>query len=254
MTTELQDPENLKSTFDRDGYVVMRGFLSIPELAELNDELTRYINERIPAIPRADVYYENRDDPSTLKQMARIKQHDPYFADMIMRSKWTGLAQTLLADRVVAQELEWFNKPPRTDKATPPHQDGHYFMLEPNEAVTLWLALDPVDENNGCIRYVPGSHRGGLRPHGRTDILGFSQGITDYGEADIKAEVPIIAEPGDLLIHHAITIHRANGNPTQRHRRSLGLIFYAGRARQDTQKLADYQSGLNAELREADKI
>lgn len=252
--TQSYDLQELKSTFDRDGYVVIRGFFSGPELAELNSELARYVTGRIPQIPRTDVYYEDRDDPATLKQMARIKQHDAYFAGLIERPKWTALAEALLVDKVVAQELEWFNKPPRIGKFTPPHQDGHYFMLEPNEAVTLWLALDPADESNGCVRYIPGSHRKGLRPHRRTEVLGFSQGISDYGEADRNAEVPIVAQPGDLLVHHAVTVHRADGNPSERHRRSLGLIFYAAHARQDAQKLAHYQKGLNAELQEAQKI
>jgi len=250
----MEDAQELKKKFDRDGYAVIRGFLPPAELARLNHELERYITECVPTLQRTDVYYEDRDDPATLKQMARIKEHDAYFAGLITRPKWKGLAETLLADQVVAQELEWFNKPPEIGKPTPPHQDGYYFMLEPNEAITMWLALDPVDERNGCIRYIPGSHRKGLRPHGRTEVLGFSQGITDYGSADRSAEVPIVASPGDLLVHHAVTIHRADGNPSQRHRRSLGLIFYVARARQDAKKLAAYQARLNAELEEAKKI
>jgi len=250
----MEDAQELKKKFDRDGYAVIRGFLSPAELAGLNHELERYITECVPTLQRTDVYYENRDNPATLKQMARIKEHDAYFAGLITRPKWKGLAETLLADQVVAQELEWFNKPPEIGKPTPPHQDGYYFMLEPNEAVTMWLALDPVDERNGCIRYLPGSHCKGLRPHGRTEVLGFSQGITNYDSADRAAEVPIVASPGDLLVHHAITIHRADGNPSRRHRRSLGLIFYAVRARQDAKKLAAYQARLNAELEEAKKI
>jgi phytanoyl-CoA hydroxylase len=242
------------TAFGRDGYVLIPGFLCGTELEELNRELGRYITERVPQLPRTDVYYEDRSDPATLKQLARIKQHDAYFARLIEQPKWTGLAEALLEDEVVGQELEWFNKPPRVGKFTPPHQDGYYFMLEPNEAVTLWLALDPVDESNGCVRYIPGSHRKGLRPHARTQVLGFSQGISDYVDADRDVEVPMVAQPGDLLVHHAVTVHRADGNPSQRHRRSLGMIFYAARARQDARKLADYQRGLNAELQEARKI
>lgn len=254
MTHPLEDMQELKKEFDRDGYAVIRGFLSPAELDELNHELERYITECVPRLQRTDIYYEDRDNPATLKQMARMKEHDEYFAGLIAQPKWTGLAETLLEDQAVAKELEWFNKPPAVGKPTPPHQDGYYYMLEPNEAVTMWLALDPVDESNGCIRYIPGSHRRDLRPHARTEVLGFSQGITDYDFVDRSAEAPIVASPGDLLVHHAGTIHRADGNPSQRHRRSLGLIFYAARARQDAKKLADYQARLNAELEEAKKI
>lgn len=254
MTQHPNNLQQLKNKFDIDGYVVIPGFLLPSELAELNQELERYIIQSVPEIPSADVYYEDRNDPATLKQMGRIEQHDPYFAGLRARPKWTGLAEVLLADNVVAVELQWFNKPPRLGKCTPPHQDGYYFMLEPDEALTMWLALDAVDESNGCVRYIPGSHRKGLRLHGRTETLGFSQGIIDYEVTDRNLEVPIVARPGDLLVHHSLTIHRADGNPSQRHRRSLGLIYYAARAHPDEQKHAAYQERLNADLQATKKI
>jgi phytanoyl-CoA hydroxylase len=226
----------------------------VAEVSSLQRELDRYVNEVAPRVPVTDVMYEDKQNPGTLKQLARIKQHDAYFADLINRPKWAGLAETLLADDVVSQELEWFNKPPVIGKPTPPHQDGYYFMLEPNEAVTMWLALDDVDESNGCMRYIPGSHCTGMRPHGQTQILGFSQGITDFGDTDRAAEVPIRGKPGDLLVHHSLTIHRAEGNPSNRHRRSLGFVYYAARARQDSKTLADYQQKLYKELNAAQKI
>jgi len=61
--------------------------------------------------------------------------------------------------------MQWFNKPAKMGTETPPHQDGFYFMLEPNHAVTMWLALDVADAENGCMRYIPRSHLGGIRPH-----------------------------------------------------------------------------------------
>lgn len=254
MQRTSQEDHLLKNRFDRDGYVVIQGFLTFQELSEVKRELDRYITERLPKIPSSDAYFEDRLNPSTLKQMARIKQHDSYFADLIARRKWKGLAETLLGDDVLEFELEWFNKPPGAGKPTPAHQDGFYFMLDPNEALTMWLALDSVDESNGCLRYVPGSHRKGLRLHCRTETLGFSQGIVDFGDEDRNSEVPIPAQPGDLLVHHSLTIHRADGNPTERHRRSLGLIYHSAKARHDQQKVSEYQKQLNIELAAAGRI
>jgi phytanoyl-CoA hydroxylase len=244
----------VQDDFQRDGFVVLREFLTPKELSELKSELDRYVREVAPRIPATDVMYEDKQDPNTLKQLARIRMHDSYFSELIERSKWQGLAESLLKDDALPQELEWFNKPPTVGKPTPPHQDGYYFMLEPNEAVTMWLALDDVDESNGCMRYIAGSHRTGMRPHGRTGVLGFSQGISDYGDADRASEIPISAKPGDLLVHHSLTIHRADANPSSRHRRSLGFVYYAARAQQDKQKLASYQDGLYKELAAAKKI
>lgn len=247
------DPRSLKQRFDRDGFVVIRKFDRDKELSHVQREIDRYI-ARIPELPRVDVMFEDIDRRESLKQLAHMRKNDDFFAALIEAPKWVRLAETLLGDSAVPQELEWFNKAPGANVATPPHQDGYYFMLEPNEAVTMWLALDPVDEGNGCVRYIPGSHRQGLRRHGRTEVLGFSQGITDYGINDLAAEVPIVAEPGDLLAHHAGTVHRADRNDSLRQRRSLGIIYYSARARQDRQRLAKYQQKLNQELQSAKKL
>jgi phytanoyl-CoA hydroxylase len=118
------------------------------------------------------------------------------------------------------------------------------------------MALDDVDEENGCVRYVRGSHRVGMRPHGRTETLGFSQGITDFGQAaDSRNEVACPAQPGDLLAHHALTIHRADANTSEtRSRRALGFIYYGESACENVQAHEAYQSLLATEMSVAGKI
>ena len=63
---------------------------------------------------------------------------------------------------------EWFNKPPLSTAGTPPHQDNYYFCLNPCNVLTIWMALDVVDDENACMRYVAGSHLEGVRPHARS--------------------------------------------------------------------------------------
>ena len=151
--------------------------------------------------------------------------------------------------------MQYFNKPPGLGQATPPHQDGFYFMLDPCRALTMWLALDEVNEENGCVRYVSRSHKLGLRKHVRTQTLGFSQGIENFPTAqDEKNEIAIFAQPGDLLIHDAMTIHRANQNNSSRSRRALGFIYYSEFAKQDTAAHAKYQRKLAEALKAEGKI
>ena len=154
------------------------------------------------------------------------------------------------------KNMQYFNKPPGIGQPTPPHQDGYYFMLAPCEAVTMWFALEDVDEENGCVRYVPGSHKHGMREHARTQTLGFSQGIVDYPTvADRESELAFPAKPGDLLVHHALTIHRADGNrSTTRTRRALGFIYYSDRAREDVEAHAAYQRRLAEDMKAAGKL
>jgi len=241
------DDAALQQSYEREGFVVVRQLLSADEFAELRDHLDRYIRDVVPSLPDADAFYEDRSRPETLKQMQRLQQ-DAYFARYLHHPKWTRLAALLLDEPIQVEGSEWFNKPPGTNHVTPPHQDNFYFCYEPPQVLTMWLALDPVDEENGCLRYVPGSHRRGIRPHQRTKTLGFSQGISDYGDADRALERPIVMQPGDVTIHHGNTIHRADANrsPT-RHRRSFALVIKGVSARRDPVAFARYTSAAKAQ-------
>lgn len=192
--------------------------------------------------------YEDSNDKRTLKQMQDLNLYDPYFEKILTNSKFTEIASFLLEEKVIGKTLEYFNKPPRIGKPTPPHQDAYYFMIHPVCAVTMWMALEEVDKENGCLHYVKGSHLKGMRPHGRTQTKGFSQGIIDYGkEGDVETGFP--AQPGDLLIHHALTIHRADGNRSDfRTRKAMGLIYFGESAKEDKEAKTAYQKKLAEEL------
>ncbi len=256
MRTNWRDQkEDVLRRYQEVGYVVLPGFLSVDEMDNLRINMARFIAEIVPSMPGKHVFYEDKSKPETLKQMQDLFRYDPYFEQMTFHSEFEALAEFLMQDKVVAQNLQYFNKPPGVGQPTPPHQDGYYFMLNPCDALTMWLALETVDEETGCVRYLPGSHLRGVRPHQRTTTLGFSQGISDYGESDQAVEVPIPAHPGDLLVHHAMTIHRANGNrSTTRTRQAMGFVYYGVNAREDKAAKAAYQEKLTREMTESGKI
>ncbi len=247
-------PSTLKQDFDRDGFVSIPGFFSAEELAKVEQRLKRYVAEVVPSLPQNDAYYEVKGQPGTLKQMHRMMQNDSWFEDLFVSVRFMEVAELLLNGAAAPRNVEYFAKPPLVGTPTPPHQDGYYFMIEPNEALTMWLALDEITERNGCIRYVRGSHRKGMRPHAKSNVLGFSQGVTDYGAEDEAAEVPMLSQPGDLHIHQSMTIHRADGNATEHPRRALALVCYSAHARVNEEASAAYQRDLTEELAQAGKI
>jgi phytanoyl-CoA hydroxylase len=237
----------LKPGYDRDGFAVVRGFLPPAELAELTRELDRYISDVVPTLPDSAAFHLDRTRPETLKQLQHMTG-DAYFAAYAANPAWHALAQSLIGESVTCMGPEWFNKPPGSDSPTPPHQDNYYFCLKPPHVVTVWLSLDTVNDENGCLRYVAGSHLCGVRPHGRSSILGFSQGITDYGDSDRAAEVPIHLQPGDAVVHHGNTIHRAEPNRSRsRHRRAFAMVFRGASCRRDEEAFARYQAAVKAQ-------
>lgn len=236
-----------KRHYDRDGFVVIREFLPPEEFDELEAHLDRYIREVVPTLPTGDAFFQDRMRPETLKQLQHMGK-DPYFAAYRTHHRWRRVAEELIGEPCEAKEPEWFNKPPGTEHPTPPHQDNFYFCLRPANVLTMWLALDNVDAENGCLRYVPGSHRRGIRPHQRTGVLGFSQGIIDYGPEDLANEVEIHLARGDLVVHHGETIHRAEPNrSTTRHRRAFAMVFQGASCRRDEEAFARYLAALDSQ-------
>ena len=243
--------------FGEDGFVHMSGFFSPRQIAEVLANIDRYIREVVPAAPATDVFYEDKARPETLKQLIRLHARDAFFRRLLEEGSLRETAARLLGEAVRPINQQVFIKPPGGDsRPTPPHQDGFYFHLEPCIAATLWLALDDVDAENGCLRYVRGSHRRGVRPHQRTTTLGFSQGVSDFGTPeDVANEVACTARAGDLVAHHAMTIHRADANRApDRPRRALGLIYYGVSARESGAEHAAYQRRLAAEMKQAGRI
>jgi 2-oxoglutarate-dependent dioxygenase len=251
------DRNERQQTFDRDGYVCVAPLFAPDKIAEINGEIRRFIRDVVPDMPASQVYYEDKSDPASLKQLQKMFEHDGYFNDLMTCGPARDIAQEVLRDDVVTVNMQYFNKPPGIGQATPPHQDGYYFHLSPCEAVTGWLALEDVDDENGCIHYVRGSHRdAAFRPHGQTGVLGFSQGITDFGTAaDRAGEVAFPGPAGTFLMHHAKTVHWAGANRSAtRSRRALGFIYYAARARPDIRARDAYQAALDARLTQSQQI
>ncbi len=234
-----------KKDFEEDGFVHLPGFLTNLQLLELQQAVERYILEKVPQLKQSDVFFDNPKKPETLKQLQRMEQ-DTFFANYSRHSHWNKAASDFLGEPVEVLGVEYFNKPPKTKHETPPHQDNYYFCLAPPQVLTIWVALDDIDEENGCIRYVRGSHRLPLRQHRLSSTLGFSQYIFDYSQSDMDRESKVTCLPGDALIHHGNTIHLAGPNLTNnRQRRALAMVFRGKSAIRDSQRFNTYLESSN---------
>ena len=235
----------VEESFDRDGFVHIESCLSKEELGMVRRQIERYKRDIVSDLNLTEVFYEGHSQPSSLKQLQRMDQHDDWFLKFALQPRWLKLAEQMLRQRVLLNGVEWFNKPKLSGKPTPPHQDGFYFCLKPDEAVTFWFAIDSADEENGCLRYARGSHLGGIRPHGCCQILGFSQAILDFGDDDRVDAYAALMKPGDMVAHHSRMIHWADRNSSKRTRQSLALVFFSESARRDKEAFGRYQDSVN---------
>ncbi len=119
-------------------------------------------------------------------------------------------------------------KEPRSGLPVLWHQDGHPWRthLGITEAVTLWIALDPVSEENGGLRVIPGSHAldaQPLRPSGdQASIFGAE---IDPGLFDATDVRQLTLGPGDVSAHHPNLIHGSLRNRSKHVRRALAVRY-----------------------------
>jgi ectoine hydroxylase-related dioxygenase (phytanoyl-CoA dioxygenase family) len=152
-----------------------------------------------------------------------------HMSETVRRFCTDGPQVDLGATLVGADLCLWFNQfvtkfPDENTKtsAFPWHQDNGYVMIEPPENVTFWVALDDVDETNGCIWVKPRTHKLGLLDH-RT-----SSPDTWHLEVDVPGEeVPVPMKAGEAIAFTGLTVHGSKFNHTGHPRRAF-FMEYAG--------------------------
>ncbi len=241
------DFDALRDSFDADGFVIVRGLFDSADIRELQSQVDRYIREVVPTLPKEAAFFDDYSKPETLRKMQSLEKRDPWFENFMSKGKHVPLMEHFLRDKFSPQGLEWFDKLPYDPNATPPHQDGFYWCRKPNIACALWIALDPVDRENGCLWYARGSHKKSILPHAASGVLGFSQGLQNFDTKSADA-VPIELSLGDAVAHQSATIHWTDVNRTPRHRRAISTFCFGASTVLDEEANARYRASLKAQL------
>jgi phytanoyl-CoA hydroxylase len=221
----------LRDEFERIGCVMVQSFLTLAEVESLRANIDRVVDQVLRG-DSGDAVVRVGDKLRSVENLLV----DTYFRQLAGAPKFLGLGDALLGERVVATMPEepegqfgsqgYLDMPPGMDISTPPHQDLRYQNFVPAKALGVWVALEETSLDNGGMRYVRGSHLRGLRAHEVDERqLGFSMKVADFGEADRKEEVSFVMRPGDAVAHHGLTIHRSNGNHSDRHRPAFRMFM-----------------------------
>lgn len=218
---ELSDPARIVADYERDGVVRIAGFLGADEVAEIRTELDRYVREDLPGLPLDARTLE--PDGETVRNLWRLEKHNSFFGQMGQRDHVLALISQLVHGEPLLTGVETFNKPARVGSGVPPHQDNAYFCQRPPDMLTVWIAIDPVTRENGAVRYLPGTHRSGLRPSKPSGVTGNSVGLADSSSIADETQLIATLEPGDATIHHCEVVHYSDPNRTEYPR--LGLLF-----------------------------
>jgi ectoine hydroxylase-related dioxygenase (phytanoyl-CoA dioxygenase family) len=162
-----------------------------------------------------------------LPQIINPVEFAPELAKTQFRANALGIARQFFGP----EAEPWFEhaicKPAGIGAPTPWHQDEAH-RYDPGvdyEQLSIWMPLQPATMANGCVQYIPGSHRGPVLEHRSLDGDARKSALECIGAFDRELAVPCILPPGGAAIHHCRTLHAAGANTTQEPRRAYILAF-----------------------------
>jgi ectoine hydroxylase-related dioxygenase (phytanoyl-CoA dioxygenase family) len=217
--------------FAEHGYLVLDRITTDEELDWLRATYDAFAAQRRTGFPDAvfDVAkpYGSLDEPD-LGQLLFPERRVTGVQDTLMWRNSKRVAARLL-DLPEAAVESWGHlifKPPVRGLAIPWHQDEGYW--EPRlsyHALGAWMPLDDVDVDNGCLWFLPGSHRGGVLPHRHVGDDPAVHLLELVDEIDTSAAVPVPMRAGAVSFHHPRTLHSSRPNTTDRMRRAWANEF-----------------------------
>ncbi len=174
--------------------------------------------------------------PEDRKRFLRTKSHLACrFVDELARTPAIlDCVERILGPDILLWGSTCFAKAPRSPSYVSWHQDLNYWGLDTTEEVSAWLALSPSNETNGCMRFVPGSHRRGRIAH--SDSFGLDNMLSRGQELKVEVDegeaVPVCLAPGEISLHHGRMFHASGPNRSDTWRVGLALRYITPSTRQ----------------------
>ena len=219
--------------FNENGYVSGIKLLEENQVEQLNSELYQIMD---PDHPHHDLFYEFHSNEST--DPNRIVFHSlghwritPGFHDILWNPAFLMAAHQLLGDKGVRfWHDQLFCKPAKHGGVVAWHQDYSYWTrTTPMQHLTVWVGLDDVSAENGCLQYIPGSHKWGLldKPVLTGEMEGLKAFLDEVQTRKLDYPVPIEMKKGYASFHHPLLVHGSFENNSENPRRAFVLNVFA---------------------------
>ena len=211
-------------SFSEDGFLKVGQLLTSDEVNEINEHTMDLIYGRVqveglePPPPGMSPDEIERRHLRIHMLHHKHELHERY----LLYPRILDILEVLIGPDVMAMQTMLFIKAPG-QPGQGYHQDSYYIKTFPDHLCGAWIALDDVDEENGCVYMQPGSQyepiSGDVQQPDDTDE--HQQGLTEIVDVDRSTEVPVIARPGDVVFFGGHIKHRSTKNRSNRFRRAF---------------------------------
>lgn len=245
--------------FHRDGYVTLRGVMTDAELAAIEPTFQRFIAGEVPDMGRdfCDMSgpYDRKFADFSLVNAVLPRRYEPALQGNLYERRCASIARQLIGETATLDYDQFLAKRPnKPDAQFTWHQDLGYWPTgtpEPQTA-TCSLALDDADAENGCLRVVPGSHKGPLRPHRPLHS-------SDAGDREASHILSIELDPaepvmelplrrGDITVHDERIVHGSGGNRSPDRWRRTYIVAFRPKACVDHERAIGFTHSHNDQV------
>lgn len=232
--------------FHADGYLVVRGLVAPEETAELRAHMEDLVHGRV-AVPGLDPPAPGTPIREVERRYLRIHMlhrqleiHERF----LLHPRILDVLEALIGPDVMAMQSMLFIKPPGGE-GQGYHQDSYYIPTYPDTLCGAWLAVDPADEENGCLWVTSGSQHEPIYPtegrerqnHANLGDLTVVENVshTDTAVNTLSRvaakyegrEVAVPAQPGDVIFFAGHVLHRSHANRSKDRFRRAFVGHYA---------------------------
>jgi len=226
MPATLASPYHLtaaqKQSYQENGYLLGLPPIYTPaEMAKLNAGLPNLLALLKPG--------------ETSKDIREWHETSTYLYEIALNPRILDLVEGILGPNFYLWASNFFIKEPHSPSTVGWHQDAYYWPMAPHNSVTVWLAFDDVDEVNGGMKLIPGSHRGGIIRHNRSTQTSsvLSLELEDGSGFSSDSAVQFRLKAGECSLHDDRAIHGSPANPSDRRRAGLTLRYSGTNVKND---------------------
>ena len=217
--------KNEVNDYQKKGYVVPNYRLPNQKLHLLEEAVDELVQNN-PSVPPEYLIGPHIAQSTNRKHKVLSKK----FLDFCLDSDILDMVEGILGKNVILWSSGVFCKPAKLGRVVPWHQDGQYWPIRPLAVCSVWIAIDDALPENGCMRFIPGSHTGSrLYQHVAVNEHNavLNQGVKP-SEFDKSKAVDNALLAGQLSIHDVYLIHGSNANTSGRRRAGYVMRYMPG--------------------------
>jgi ectoine hydroxylase-related dioxygenase (phytanoyl-CoA dioxygenase family) len=220
---------SIKEQFDRDGFYLAKGVFSPAEVAALEKDFDRIVEQIMASDEQINARWSGPEmdklgaQNTVIYHTHQVHEYSHVWLQAVLQKKFLDITQALIGPNIILHHTKLFQKPAEQGAPFPMHQDYSYFASYKDTMIAGVIFVSDATDEMGCLRVYPGSHKLGRVKDSHGHVESIMQ--TQY---PIENSTPVEVKAGDVVFFHYFTVHGSLPNRSNKIRKSVLVQLHAG--------------------------